>query len=37
MNGNVARVAEHFHRERQQVYRWAKRYDIDLDAYRDEH
>jgi transcriptional regulator with GAF, ATPase, and Fis domain len=36
MNGNVARVAEHFHRERQQVYRWAKRYDIDLDAYRDE-
>jgi sigma-54 dependent transcriptional regulator, acetoin dehydrogenase operon transcriptional activator AcoR len=34
MGGNIARVAEHFRKERQQIYRWAKRYDIDLDAYR---
>jgi transcriptional regulator with GAF, ATPase, and Fis domain len=36
MGGNVARVAEHFHKERQQIYRWARRYDIDLGAYRDD-
>jgi transcriptional regulator with GAF, ATPase, and Fis domain len=35
MGGNIARVAEHFHKERQQVYRWARRYDIDLGAYRE--
>ena len=35
MGGNIARVAEHFRKERQQIYRWAKRYDIDLEAYRD--
>ncbi|MCE9575353.1 MAG: sigma 54-interacting transcriptional regulator [Deltaproteobacteria bacterium] len=36
MDGNIARVAEHFGKERQQIYRWAKRLDIDLDAYRRE-
>jgi transcriptional regulator with GAF, ATPase, and Fis domain len=35
MNGNIARVAEHFHKERQQIYRWAKRYEIDLGLYRE--
>jgi transcriptional regulator with GAF, ATPase, and Fis domain len=35
MAGNVARVAEHYGKDRQQIYRWAKRYEIDLDAYRD--
>jgi transcriptional regulator with GAF, ATPase, and Fis domain len=34
--GNVARVAEHYARDRQQVYRWARRYGVDLDAYRRE-
>jgi transposase-like protein len=32
--GNVARVADHYGKDRQQIYRWAKRYDIDLTAYR---
>jgi transcriptional regulator with GAF, ATPase, and Fis domain len=32
--GNVARVAEHFEKDRQQVYRWARRYGIDLGAFR---
>jgi transcriptional regulator with GAF, ATPase, and Fis domain len=35
MGGNIARVAEHFRKERQQIYRWAKRLDIDLSAYRE--
>jgi len=34
--GNVARVAEHYGKDRQQIYRWAKRFDIDLGAYREE-
>jgi len=33
-DGNVARVAEHYGKDRQQVYRWARRYGIDLDRYR---
>jgi len=33
--GNVARVAEHYRKDRQQIYRWAKRYDIPLASYRD--
>jgi transcriptional regulator with GAF, ATPase, and Fis domain len=33
-DGNVARVAEHFAKDRQQVYRWAKRYDLDLASFR---
>ena len=36
MDGNIARVAEHYGKDRQQIYRWAKRYDIDLEAYRRE-
>jgi transcriptional regulator with GAF, ATPase, and Fis domain len=27
--GNVAKVAEHFAKDRQQVYRWARRYGLD--------
>jgi len=34
--GNVARVAEHFEKDRQQVYRWARRYGLDLGAFRDD-
>ena len=33
-DGNVARVAEHYARDRQQIYRWARRHGVDLDAYR---
>jgi DNA-binding NtrC family response regulator len=33
-DGNVARVAEYFGKGRQQIYRWAARYGIDLDALR---
>jgi transcriptional regulator with GAF, ATPase, and Fis domain len=33
-DGNVAKVAEHFGKDRQQVYRWARRYAIDLGAFR---
>jgi transcriptional regulator of acetoin/glycerol metabolism len=33
-DGNVARVADHFDKDRQQVYRWAKRYGIDMGAFR---
>jgi len=33
-DGNVARVAEHFEKDRQQVYRWARRYGIDLEQFR---
>ncbi len=35
-DGNVARVAEHFEKDRQQVYRWARRYGIDLEQFRAE-
>jgi transcriptional regulator with GAF, ATPase, and Fis domain len=34
--GNIARVAEHFEKDRQQVYRWARRYGVDLGAFRDD-
>jgi len=34
MAGNMARVAEHYGKDRQQIYRWAKRYGIDPGAYR---
>jgi transcriptional regulator with GAF, ATPase, and Fis domain len=32
--GNIARVAEHFKKDRHQVYRWARRFGLDLDAFR---
>jgi transcriptional regulator with GAF, ATPase, and Fis domain len=32
--GNIARVAEHFEKDRQQVYRWARRFGLDLGAFR---
>jgi transcriptional regulator with GAF, ATPase, and Fis domain len=32
--GNIAQVAAFFGKDRQQIYRWAKRYDVDLDGYR---
>jgi hypothetical protein len=32
--GNVALVADYFGKDRQQVYRWAKRFEVDLDAFR---
>ncbi len=35
-HGNIARVAKHYGKDRQQIYRWARRHGIDLDAYRDE-
>jgi hypothetical protein len=34
--GSVARVAEHFAKDRQQVYRWARRYGIELASFRDD-
>jgi transcriptional regulator with GAF, ATPase, and Fis domain len=34
-DGNVARVAEHFGKDRQQVYRWARRHGIDMDSFRE--
>jgi sigma-54 dependent transcriptional regulator, acetoin dehydrogenase operon transcriptional activator AcoR len=34
--GNIARVAEHFEKDRQQIYRWARRYGLDLGAFRDD-
>ena len=34
MGGNMARVAEHYGKDRQQIYRWAKRYDIDVESFR---
>ena len=34
-DGNVARVAEFFRKDRQQIYRWAKRFEVDLESYRD--
>jgi transcriptional regulator with GAF, ATPase, and Fis domain len=33
-DGNIARVAEHFHKDRHQIYRWARRHGIDLDRFR---
>jgi transcriptional regulator with GAF, ATPase, and Fis domain len=36
MDGNIARVAEFFGKDRQQVYRWAKRYNMDLGNFRKE-
>jgi hypothetical protein len=32
--GNVALVADYFGKDRHQIYRWAKRYEIDMDAFR---
>jgi transcriptional regulator with GAF, ATPase, and Fis domain len=32
--GNVVRLAEHFSTDRRQVYRWAKRFGVDLEALR---
>jgi transcriptional regulator with GAF, ATPase, and Fis domain len=32
--GNIAQVAEYFGKDRKQVYRWAERYQIDLDQVR---
>ncbi len=32
--GNVARVAAYFGRDRTQIYRWCKRYGLQLSAYR---
>ena len=34
MDGNVARVADHLGKDRQQIYRWAKRYGLDVEAFR---
>jgi len=34
MDGNVARLAEHLGKDRQQIYRWAKRYGLDVEAFR---
>jgi transcriptional regulator with GAF, ATPase, and Fis domain len=34
--GNIARVAEHFEKDRQQVYRWARRFGLDPGAFRPE-
>jgi len=34
MAGNMARVAEHYGKDRQQIYRWAKRYGIDPGAFK---
>ena len=32
--GNVARVAELFGKDRRQIYRWIERYGLDIDALR---
>jgi DNA-binding NtrC family response regulator len=32
--GSVAEVATYFGRDRRQVYRWLKRYEIDPDSFR---
>ncbi len=34
MEGNVARVAEFFGKDRRQVYRWLARHDLDIDELR---
>jgi len=33
--GNIAQVAEHYRKDRKQIYRWLRYHGIDLDAYRD--
>ncbi len=35
-SGNVSRIAGFFGKERRQIYRWAEKYDIDLDEAREE-
>jgi transcriptional regulator with GAF, ATPase, and Fis domain len=32
--GNIARVAEHYGKDRQQIYRWVRRYGIDPASFR---
>ena len=32
--GNIAQVAEYFGKDRKQIYRWAERYQIDVNAFR---
>jgi anaerobic nitric oxide reductase transcription regulator len=34
--GNVASVAAAYGRDRKQIYRWARRYGLDVDGFRDE-
>lgn len=34
--GNVAKVAEHFAKDRRQIYRWAERFGVDPDSFRRE-
>lgn len=34
--GSVARLAEHYGKERRQIYRWLQRHGIDPDRFRDE-
>jgi transcriptional regulator with PAS, ATPase and Fis domain len=34
LEGNMARVAEYFRKERRQVYRWVERHGLDPEAYR---
>lgn len=34
--GNVSRIATFFGKERRQIYRWAEKYDVDLDEAREE-
>jgi transcriptional regulator with GAF, ATPase, and Fis domain len=33
--GNVVRVAEYFGKDRRQIYRWASRYGIDVETFRE--
>jgi len=35
-DGNVAKVAEHFGKDRRQIYRWAERLGVDPDSFRRE-
>ncbi len=34
LEGNVARMAAFFRKDRGQIYRWAKRFEVDLEAFR---
>jgi transcriptional regulator with GAF, ATPase, and Fis domain len=34
LDGNIAKVAAFFGKERQQIYRWAKRYELELESFR---